>query len=183
MVKREKTITWKDVKPVLSKEDKPGLMALIKTLYSLNEENKTFIETKYSLIDPLEPYKVIINDSINPEPMDGQELSLAEGRRAISRYRKAVGNPEGILELMIYYVECGNKFTLNYGDIDGPFYDSLMSMFDNIAKKLAKSDQKTVNEFLPRLQDIVNEVKGMGWGYYDYLYSTFINSFGHEGLL
>ena len=182
MTKKEKTITWKDIKTVLSKEDTHGLMTLIKTLYSLNEENKTFIETKYSLVDPLEPYKVIIDDSINPEPMDG-ELSLAEGRRAISRYRKAVGDPIGIIELMIYYVECGNKFTLNYGDIDEPFYDSLMSMFDNILKNLAKSDKKTVEKYLPRLQDIVNEVKGMGWGYYDYLYSAYAKVFGYEGLL
>ena len=183
MSKREKIITWKDVKTVLSKEDKHGLMELIKNLYSLNEENKIFMETQYSLVDPLEPYKVIIDDSINPDLMDRQTLSLAEGRRAISRYRKAVGDPLGLIELMVYYVECGNTLTLNYGDIDEQFYDSLMSMFDNILKHLAKSDKKTVDKYLPRLQDIVNEVKGMGWGYYDYLYSAFAKRFGQEGLL
>ena len=183
MGKREKTILWKDIKPILSKENKDGLLTLVKALYSLNKENKTFLETKYSLVDPLEPYKEIIDDSINPDLMDRQTLSLAEGRKAISRYRKAVGDPVGIIELMIHYVECGNKFTLNYGDIDEQFYDSLMSMFDNILKQLVKSDKTIVDKYLPRLRDIVNEVKGIGWGYSDYLYSAFANSFGVEGLL
>ena len=182
MTKSKNTIAWKDVNAVLSKHDKHELLMLLKSLYALNEENRIFFQTKYKLIDPLEPYKQVISDSINPDLMDGQTIRLKEGRNAISRYKKAVGDADGTIELMIYYVECGNQLTLNYGDIYEEFYNSLESMFSSVVKKLKNSDKKTKDKYLPGLQKVVNEVNGLGWGYYDSLYSIYANAFGCDGL-
>ena len=51
--------------------------------------------------------------------------------------------------------------------IDEPFYCSLESMFDNALQALIKSDAETIDEYLPRLQTIVEKAQGIGWGYYD----------------
>jgi hypothetical protein len=48
----------------------------------------------------------------------------------VTEYRKAAGDPDGMLELMIYYVECGTACTADYGDIDGwGYYDYLADRF------------------------------------------------------
>ena len=102
---------------------------------------------------------------------------MSRGRKAISDYKKATHDPVGTLELMVYYVECGNQFTVDYGDIDEAFYESLDAMFTQVVKTLQKSDEKTVERFLPRLEGIVRQAHGIGWGYYDTISETLEEAF------
>ncbi len=167
---------WSDVKKILSSKDKPELLKLVGDLFSLSPENKTFINARYSIVNALEPYKEIIRESVCPDLMDREELRLSKGRKAISDYRKAVGDSKGILELTVYYVECGNQLTLDYGDINEQFYLSIESMFLNAIKILRKSSNSIIEQYLPRLEDVVNKTKGMGWGYHDTL-SQYLDEF------
>lgn len=57
-------------------------------------------------------------------------MSLSTGKAAISAYKKTINDTEGLLELMVFYVECGNKFTVDYGDIDEQCYYSIETMFE-----------------------------------------------------
>jgi hypothetical protein len=68
---------------------------------------------------------------------------------------------------MVYYVECGTRFTVDYGDIDAGFYESLESMFSQIVKTLQQSDEETIEHFVPRLEYIFHRACNIGWGYYD----------------
>jgi len=130
--------------------------------------------------DQIKPYKEIIEQSLYPDPMSNDPISLFNGRRAISRYKKAVGDANGILELMVYYVECGNQLTVDYGDIDEKFYDSLESMFIDVLKILSKSEQQTIDNYLPRLISLVELATGIGWGYYDNMSDHLFEAFGDE---
>ena len=175
-----KKIAWNEVKKILSQKDSKELLHLVKDLYSLNQENKTFIQARYSLIDPIKPYKEIIEQSLYPDPMSRKPISLSNGKKAISRYRKAVGDPKGVLELMVYYVECGNQLTVDYGDIDEQFYNSLESMFVEVLKILASSDEQTIDMYLPRLTTLVDKAEGIGWGYYDNMSEYLAEQFGYD---
>ena len=177
MKKTKSKITWQDVKSKLIKEESGELLKLIWDLYSLNDKNRTFIHARYSFIDPLKPYKTIISKSLYPDPIRNEPLMLAAGRKAISEYKKAVGDPIGMLELSIYYIECGHKFTLEYGDIDEQFYDSLESMFDRVLKMLTQFDQTIIDKYFPRLLSLTEEVSGIGWGHYDYLITELEEAF------
>ena len=73
---------------------------------------------------------------------------------------------------MVYYVECGTQCTVDFGDIDAWFYESLESMFAQVVKTLQQSGQDTIDRFLPRLEAIVRQARGIGWGYYDDLSAT-----------
>nr|VFJ93592.1 MAG: hypothetical protein BECKH772A_GA0070896_1005812 [Candidatus Kentron sp. H]VFJ94203.1 MAG: hypothetical protein BECKH772B_GA0070898_1005712 [Candidatus Kentron sp. H]VFK00881.1 MAG: hypothetical protein BECKH772C_GA0070978_1005412 [Candidatus Kentron sp. H] len=68
---------------------------------------------------------------------------------------------------MIHYLETGNRFTLDFGDIDEPFYMSLESMFARIIAELKKRPEKTRTAYHLRLKEVVVAATGMGWGYYD----------------
>ncbi len=72
---------------------------------------------------------------------------------------------------MICYVKCGNDFTLEFGDIDEGFYDSLCSMFSRVVQTLLKQQyQELFAEFLPSLEAEFQRVDSqVGWGYPDEL--------------
>lgn len=165
----ERKNSWQKVKIILSNKDKPELIELIADLYSLNTTNKNFIYTKYSLTNPIELYKEIIRQSLYPDIGRNMRLSLSKAKKAISEYRKASNDPNGVIELMVYYVECGNQFTVDCGDVDEQFYYSIESMFTKIIEMLPQFDKTTVDSYLLRLENLVEKAKNVGWGYYDYL--------------
>ena len=79
----------------------------------------------------------------------------------MSDYFKATKDKLGQLELMVYYLETGNQFTLDLGDIDEPFYSSLESKFYRILKSLEKQPNKIQITYLPRLSRVVVSAKSM----------------------
>ncbi len=109
--------------------------------------------------------------------MENEPLRLGTARKAISEYKKAVGDPIGVLELSIYFIEAGHRFTLDFGDIDEQFYDSLESMFDKVLKMVMQFDQTLIDKYFPRLLSLTKEVSGIGWGHYDYLISELEEAF------
>jgi len=164
--------TWTNIKSILAKKETPELMMLIKDLYALNKNNKTFIEARYLAgEDTLEPYKKRIDEALYPDVMKDRPVSFSAGRKAISDYKKATKDSDGTIELMVLYVSTGTQFTLDYGDMYDEFYDSLISMFHSTLKLLDKTDSKTQDKFVPELADIVDSVRGIGWGYHDDLCS------------
>ena len=176
MTVNDKKISWKDVRAKLTLCSERDLLTLISDLYSLDAKNKRFLEARFiSKKDSLTSYKKTIRESVHPDIE--KPFQLREGRNAIAEYKKATGNIEGTLDLMIYYVECGTEFTLEYGDIDGPFYNSLGSMFEAAAQLLKKADARTIRIFLPRLLELVSATKSMGWGYHDYLTDALYEAF------
>jgi hypothetical protein len=177
--KSQKKIPWKSIKQILVQRDRQALINLIEELYSLNSENQTFILTRYGLIDTLEPYKAIIRECVSPEW--NRPIQLAEARKAFNRYKKAVGEAEGMLELAVYYVECGTGFTLEYGDIDERFYDSLVSMLNLALKILNTVEPQIKGEYRPRFKALMDKGYGeIGWGYGDYLADAFYEAFDSD---
>jgi len=73
----------------------------------------------------VKPYKKTIQESLSPDVIHGEDLDLARGRKAISDYKKATNDPIGTLDLMVYYVECGTQFAVEYGYGDEEFFRTL----------------------------------------------------------
>ena len=163
--------TWKTVKAKIAHWDKAQLTGLVRDLYGLNERNADFLHARLlgdaNNAQSLEPYKRRIREAVSPEEPWKQDVRLSAGRKAISEYRKAKGDARGLLELMLYYVRCGNNFTLEFGDIDEPFYDSMCSMVDQFRKLLIKQeDPNLANEFIAKLEVEFQRIDDrVGWGY------------------
>jgi len=56
-----------------------------------------------------------------------------------------------------------------YGDIDSQFYDSLCSMLDRILELLVDQSADVLDQYVPRLEQVVLRASGIGWGYHDYI--------------
>jgi hypothetical protein len=98
--------TWTDVKAKLADFDRAALLGLIQSLYSAHKDNQTFLHARFRLGgDVLEPYKKIIDRWLWPDVLRNQDTSVSQAKQAISDYKKAVGDPEGVAELMVFYCE------------------------------------------------------------------------------
>ena len=55
--------------------------------------------------DQLQPFKANISTWICPDLMNNQSVSVSKAKKAIADYKKAIGRPEGMAELSIFYCE------------------------------------------------------------------------------
>lgn len=164
--------TWRDVKSVLQDWEKDRLIGAIQELHKLSVANADFLYARllgHDSVKRLAPYKKRIKQAISPAQPWKQGVQLREGRKAISDYKKASGDMRGVLSLMVYYIQCGNDLTLEFGDIDETFYNSLCSMLDQVKKQLiAEKDHPLAAELIPVLEQEFQRIDGqIGWGYPD----------------
>jgi hypothetical protein len=169
--------TWTDVKAKLEGLDRAGLLGLIQSLYSAHKDNQTFLHARFSLgEDVLEPYKKTIDRWLWPDLFRKQDTSVSQAKRAISDYKKAVGDPEGLAELMVFYCERAAGFCSDVGNDDEGYFDALVRMFEQaikFANALSVDRRDGLVARLERVRDISHEF-GYGVGDdMDFLLSKF----------
>ena len=103
--------TWGDVKAALLDFDRAGLRGLVQDLYTASKDNQAFLHARLGLgDDQLQPFKTTIARWIAPDPMKGQSISVSKAKKAIADYKKAIGRPEGLAELSIFFCEEATAF-------------------------------------------------------------------------
>ena len=173
--------TWSDVKSALVDIDQKQLLKLVEDLYRFSKENQAFFHARFGVgDDPIGPYKKIIDECMHPDIYSNKPIQIAKAKKAISSYSKAVGDPLGITELMVFFVECGNNFTVNFGDIDEGFYDSLNGMYRRAIQKVLSLPEEQRSGFRVRLEVIMTSSSGIGWGYHDMISDDYYNAFPEE---
>jgi len=166
-------MTKNSLKSHLSNLNKSELIHLVKELANLRKENLVYLEAKFAepfeLPKVIQYYKEIIRDEFYPKRGESK-MRLSVARKAISDFRKASKNEKAVIDLMIFYVETGTKFTNDYGDINEAFYTSMESMYWKVINLLNKTeDTGLIEHFRPRLKAIVKNTEGIGWGYHNNL--------------
>jgi hypothetical protein len=178
--KKKQKPSWFDLKTALARLDPQGLLELISNMYDFSKDNKNFLHTRFSIGDDiLEPYKKIIKECMYPD-IPNESVRIMQAKQAISDYSNAIRDAKGETELSTYFVECGNRFTLDYGDIDGDFYDSLMEVYGQAIKKVLTLPDHEQVDFRKRLKKIMLSSDGIGWGYHDGLCDDYYGSFKDE---
>ncbi len=94
---------------------------------------------------------------------DNQNYSVAKAKKPISDFKKAIGQPEGLAELMVFYCEQARGFSDDVGLDDNSYYDALVRMFDQALKTAMTLPEAQREPFLDRLEDIRAWGQGMGW--------------------
>ena len=177
----KKKPSWSDIKKSLAEYDRPALLGLIADLYSLNPQNKTFLHARFATgDDALKPYLKIIDEALYPDIYKNKPVQISKAKKAIADYNKASGEPKGMLELMLTFVETGTNFTVNCGDMYDEFYEALERMYDKALDLLLTMDEETIDEYYNRFEDLVTSTADIGWGYHDSLGEMFHNAFPDE---
>jgi hypothetical protein len=157
--------TWSDVKRKLAEFDRAGLFGIIQDLYAANKSNQIFLHARFGLGgDVLAPYKAIIDRWLCPDPIKNQDTSVAAAKKAITDYRKAVGQPEGLAELMVFYCERAASFSNEYGLQDEGYYNALVRMFEQALKRSITLTVEQRDLMLDRLDGVRNISHNFGYG-------------------
>ncbi|MET4083858.1 hypothetical protein ABIB40_003831 [Pedobacter sp. UYP30] len=109
-------------------------------------------------------------------PKRGYDFKLSDGKKAISDFKKLGPSSILIVDLMLFYVETGVKFTNEYGDISESFYSVLEATYGAALKLMRK--ENLLMEFKDRAEEIVHDTRNIGWSFHYYLshvYSSFFS--------
>jgi len=173
---------WIDIKKSLKGFEHFQLVELLEDLFQLSEENKTFLYARCLMGNHgVDRYKKLISRCLYSDFFDENDnMDFDKAEKAITDYLKATKNDEGTADLMIYFVECGNRFTIDYGDINEQFYNGLIEMYKRAIETVRKLPVKKHTPFRRRLKAIMESADGIGWGYYDDLCNYYHEAFEQE---
>lgn len=165
MAAKKATPTWSDLKTRLADFDRAGLLGLVQDLYAASKDNQTFLHTRFGLgDDPLKPYKATIDRWLWPDMFKNQDTSVAKAKKAVADYRKAIGQAEGLAELMVFYCERAIGFANDIGLDDESYYDALVRMFEQALKTVMALPQAQRESFLDRLDHVRTSDRNIsGW--------------------
>ena len=160
--------TWSDLKAELAQFDRVGLLRLLKDLHALGPENRAFLAARLGAgDDPLAPYKKVISRWAYPDILRGQHTSVAKAKKAIADYRKAIGRPEGMAELCIFYCEEAARLVGDCGLEDEAYFSALVRMFEQALSHATALPTDERDRMLERLDAVRGSLRGVGWGVSD----------------
>lgn len=91
-----------------------------------------------------------------------------------------MGEPLGEAELITFFVEQGNSFTVDFGDIDEEFCNTLNGVYRRAIRKVLALPEEQRGKFKERLEDIMTSSGGIGWGYHDTLCDDYYSAFPED---
>ncbi len=170
-----------ELKKYLKTLNQEEMIQLVVELSKVDKKNAAFLESKYHQGSAetalLNEYKLKMRYVFFREMLP----SLKKAKSFISDLRKVAPKSEYLLDLQLYYVECGVDFTNEYGDIDANFYYSMASVFYEFVQGLnAFGSREFYIAVKPRIDKIIRETKDIGWGLYDDLCQATSEIVWHE---
>lgn len=165
MATKKNAPSWSDVKAKLAGFDRAGLLGLLQDLYAANKDNQTFLHARLSLGgDVLKPYKASIDRWLWPDVFKNQDTSVAKAKKPIADYKKAIGQAEGLAELMVFYCERAAGFCMEVGLQDEGYFDALVRMFEQAAKNISSLAATERPPMWERLDAVRRTSHNFGYG-------------------
>jgi len=184
MTKRESKsqLTWTDVKAQLATFDRTALLGLLHHLYAAHKDNQAFLHARFGLgEDVLETYKKTIDRWLWPDPFRNQDTSVSKAKQAISHYKKAVGDPVGLTELMVFYCEQAAGYCQDIGYQEEGFFGALVRMFEQALKSANTLPANDRDSLIARLKRVRKISHAFGYGVgddMDYLLAKYVKHSG-----
>jgi hypothetical protein len=157
--------TWADVKTNLASFDRAALLGVLQDLYAVDEANRAFLHTRFGLgEDPLQPYKKTVDRWLWPDLFRGQRTSVSRAKGAITKYKKALGDPVGLAELLVFSCERAAGFCQDVHHEDTAYFDALVRMFEQALEATANLTGNVQSGFLARLDRVRSIGRQLGNG-------------------
>ena len=170
--------TWSTVRSAVSQLSRDELLSLVAEIYRLSKQNQAFLHARYADAETaMEDCKKIISDCLYPDVQRDRPLQVAKAKKAVADFCKAVAEPELHAELMVFFLEQGNAFTVEYGDIDAGFYDALLAMASRAVQAICVLPKEKQEAYGERLAEVVRSSSCIGWGYHDGLKQIYSAAF------
>jgi hypothetical protein len=173
--------SWSDIKGRLAEFDRTGLIGLVQDLYATSKDNQAFLHARFALGDDvLKPYKATIDRWLWPDVFKNQDTSVAKAKKSIAEYKKAIGQPEGLAELMVFYCERAAGFSNDVGLQDENYLDALVRMFGRALKTIDALPHDGRPALIARLDAVRSISHNFGYGVGDDM-DDLLAEFGFDG--
>jgi len=157
--------TWSDVRAAILDFDSAGLRGLVQDLYTASKDNQAFLHARLGLgHDQLQPFKACISNWICPDVMKNQPISVSKAKKAIADYKKAIGRPDGMAELSIFYCEEAFCFLESCSMEDETYFAALIRMYGRSLEFLSSLPAAERATYLERLDKLRSRARTVGWG-------------------
>ena len=157
--------TWSDVRTALLDFERAGLRGLVQDLYTASKDNQAYLHARLGLgHDQLQPFKACISNWICPDVMNNQPISVSKAKKAIADYKKAIGRPEGMAELSIFYCEEAFGFLESCGLEDESYFAALIRMYGRSLELVSNLPPAERATYLERLDKLRARGRQIGWG-------------------
>ena len=157
--------TWSDVRAAILDFDSAGLRGLVQDLYIASKDNQAFLHARLGLgHDQLQPFKACISNWICPDVMKNQPISVSKAKKAIADYKKAIGRPDGMAELSIFYCEEAFCFLESCSMEDETYFAALIRMYGRSLEFLSSLPAAERATYLERLDKLRSRARTVGWG-------------------
>jgi hypothetical protein len=83
------------------------------------------------------------------------------------RFSKAKTGANFVADLMLFYIEQGCEYTLEFGDMWEQFYTTLEGNFDKAMRFIFLNG--LFANYYERIEKFIDSVSNCGWGFYDTL--------------
>jgi hypothetical protein len=156
--------TWSDVRAALMDFDRAGLRGLVQDLYTASKDNQAFLHVRLGLgHDQLQHFKASISKWISPDLMKGQPISVSKAKKAIADYKKAIGGPNGMAELSIFYCEEAFGFLESCSIEDESYFGALIRMYGRSIEFVSRLSPAERTTYLDRLDKLRSRGRNVGW--------------------
>ncbi|ETA81227.1 DUF6155 family protein [Youngiibacter fragilis] len=178
-----KQMTLTELKNKLKGMENAELIELISGLYKANGMVKEILNSRFAgegyQAEMLEAYKNKLEKEFFPKNMRKMP-SLKTAKSYVTDFKK-IGTDEMVMDLTLYYVECGTEFTNTFGDMDAQFYQNMVSMFEEFAHQINVNGTKENYETLKkRIRKLVHDASGIGWGYSEEIYQVYADIYKYD---
>jgi hypothetical protein len=164
VVSKNPSPTWNDVKTALLEFDRVRLRGLVQDLYTASKDNQAFLHARLGLgDDQLQLFKASISRWISPDLMKGQPISVSKAKKAIADYKKAIGRPDGMAELSIFYCEEAVGLLESCSMDDERYFAALIRMYGRSLEIVSSLPTAERTTYLERLDRLRSRGKNVGW--------------------
>ena len=96
--------------------------------------------------------------------MKGQPISVSKAKKAIADYKKAIGRPDGMAELSIFYCEEAFGFLESCNVEDESYFAALIRMYGRSLEIVSSLPPAERTTYLERLEKLGSRGRNVGWG-------------------
>ena len=169
-----KKITQSELKKKLQAMEQKDLLDLTLRIYKNVPEAANYVNIEFGNEEYLDELVEKVKKKIDRVFEPRGRLTLSKAKSEITAFKRICRDIQYVIELQLYYVECGVDFTNTFGDIDDAFYGSIESVYKNIIDTLNSTGDKELYErFEYRLKKILENTGGIGWGFHENLTDIF----------
>jgi hypothetical protein len=112
--------------------------------------------------------------------MKNQPVSVSKAKKAIADYKKAIGRPEGLADLSIFFCEEALGFLESCSMEDESYFVALIRMYGRSLEFVSSLPPAERTTYLQRLDKLRSRGRNVGWGVEEELNSLWYAAALHE---